>query len=423
MRHNRHNVSLAIIAATLFSFGSAGGAQAADPYTDGTKYFKNKQYTLAAKSFDKAIQANPNNHVAFYYHALALHYAKDITGARRAYARVIQNFPMSDGATYSRKALEVLDPVLLRSISPDYVPTSAPQQVRSSANTSYRGRQPQSTQGSYASSNDRLPDEARIPFTREAGGIMIEGTFNNRPTKVLYDTGAEATIFGKNHLQSMGIPEPTGAPSNTATGGGAVKSWDMRMNIKIGSVERKDFPVIIKESMLDNPSLSKTFFKEYVCNVDNNARCLVLAKQGSRAAASASSSYSSSRGNTDPYAIPFQKDDNDQMVVTATIEGRNAQFAVDTGSSCVMMSKDMAKKFGVTVPEDAQDTVVNGTSGQYRGKKLQLRTMKMGPIEKRNVDAVIVDNFSFPLPLLGQSFFGDSSYTIDDSAKLIRFRR
>ncbi len=415
MRHKRHNVSLAIIAATLFSLGSARGVQAADAFAEGSKYFKNKQYAQASKAFEKAIQANSANPVAYYYHALSLHYSKDAVGASREYGRIIQSFPTTSAATYSRKALATLNPALLQSICPDYG-SAGGRPVRSTASR-------QSTQGSYASSNDRLPDEARIPFTREAGGIMVEGMFNNRPAKVLYDTGAEATIFGKNHLQSMGIPEPTGTPSNTATSGGTVKSWDMRMNIKIGSVERKDFPVIIKESMLDNPSLSKTFFKEYTCNVDNNARCLVLAKQGSRAAANASSSYSSSRGNNDPYAIPFIKDDNDQMIVTVMIEGRSAQFAVDTGSSGVMMSKDMAKKFGVTVPEDAQDTVVNGTSGQYRGKKIQLRTMKMGPIEKRNVDAVVVENFNFPVPLLGQSFFGDSSYTIDDSAKLIRFRR
>jgi len=424
MRNNLHNSSLAIIAATLLNFGSACGAHAADPFTDGTKYFKNKQYALASKSFERAIEANPRNHVAYYYHALALHYSKDSVAARREYARIIQNFPMSDAANYSRKALAVMDPALLKSISPDYVPSGAPQQVRSNSNTQSYSRQPQSTQGSYASSNDRLPDEARIPFTRDGGGIMIDGMFNNRPMKVLYDTGSEATIFGKNHLQSMGIPEPSGAATGTSSSAGtATKTWNMRMNIKIGSVERNDFPVVIKESMLDSPSVSKSFFKEYACNVDNNARCLVLAKQGTRAAASAASSFSSSRSNSDPYAIPFIKDDNDLMIVSVSVDGRPVQMAVDTGASSIMMTKEMAKRFGIAVPEDAEETVVNGTSGQTRGKKVQLRVVKMGAIEKRNVSATVVDNFSGTVPLLGQSFFGDSSYTIDDSAKLIRFRR
>jgi clan AA aspartic protease (TIGR02281 family) len=105
------------------------------------------------------------------------------------------------------------------------------------------------------------------------------------------------------------------------------------------------------------------------------------------------------------------------------IEGKQAQMYFDTGASGVMMSKDQARKFGITVPEDAQDTVANGTSAQLRGKKFPIRSLRMGPIDKRNFDISVIDNFNFALPLLGQSFFGDSNYTIDNDAKVIRFSR
>lgn len=404
-----------------------------DPYAQGTKYFQSKQYASAAKCFEKAINENPRNHVAYYYRALALHYSKDIAGAKAEYARTIKFFPMSDAAGYSRRALAILDPALLRSISPDYqVPSGTryasnarPSGTSRSASSSSTSASHASNSGGYSSPHDRFPDEARVAFTREAGCMFVEGQFNNRPSKIMFDTASEGTIFGKNHLQAMGIPAPSGEPTGTSTSGGSVqKTWDMRMDIKIGSIERGNFPVVIKESMLDSPSLGQSFFKDFAYSVDNNARTINFVKKGSRSAAGMGSASSSQASrSSDPNNVPFTKDDNDQIVVTVMIEGKQAQMYFDTGASGVMMSRDQARKFGITVPEDAQDTVANGTSAQLRGKKFPIRSLRMGPIDKRNFDISVIDNFNFGLPLLGQSFFGDSNYTIDNDAKLIRFSR
>jgi aspartyl protease family protein len=96
---------------------------------------------------------------------------------------------------------------------------------------------------------------------------------------------------------------------------------------------------------------------------------------------------------------------------------------VDTGATSVCMSAAQARNFGLNVPEDAVDTVINTTTGRMTGKKFSVRSLKLGPVEKRNVDVMVVDNYAIPLPLLGQSFLGDANYSVDDQAKVIRFNR
>jgi clan AA aspartic protease (TIGR02281 family) len=121
--------------------------------------------------------------------------------------------------------------------------------------------------------------------------------------------------------------------------------------------------------------------------------------------------------------VPFTRDENDQLIVSVSLDGRPGRMYFDTGASGIGMSSAHARGFGLTVPEDAQDTIINGTSSRMTGKKFPVRSLKLGPIEKHNIDVTVVDNFALPLPLLGQSFFGDNNYTIDDQAKVIRFTR
>ncbi len=403
----------------VFGFASIGPAQA-DSYADGAKLFQEKKYVKAVKCFADSVKQNPGNDNAYYYHALALHYSKDMKGAIGEYGRIIRLFPSSQAADHSRRALMVLDPVLLKKLSPELF-TAAPPVARQAGSPIISG-----SRSSYSSSSeDRFPSEARLNFTKEVGCMMVEAQFNNRPLKVMFDTGSQGTILGKNHLQSMGLPEPTGQPTGTSTSAGSSqKTWDMRLNIKIGNIERNNFPVVIKESMLDSPSIGQSFFKDFTYTIDNNAQTIRLVKKTAGASSNVASSSGSSRSSSDPNVVPFTRDENyDQIIVSVSVDGRPGRMYLDTGASTMCMSSAHAKGFGLTVPEDAIDTMINGTSARMTGKKFSIRTVKLGPVEKHNVDVTVVDNYSFPLPLIGQSFFGDSNYTVDDQAKVIRFTR
>ncbi|CAN5399676.1 hypothetical protein BH11CYA1_BH11CYA1_04310 [soil metagenome] len=414
-RPSRFNALSLLLA--VFSFASVGQAYA-DSYADGAKLFQAKKYVQAARCFAVAIKQNPDNDNAFYYHALALHYAKDIKGATAEYGRIVVRFPSSQASEQSRRALMVLDPTLLRKISPQSFASPAAAAAQQSRSAMVSG----SRYGS-SSPDDRFPSEAKINFTKEVGLMMVEAQFNNRPLKVTFDTGSQGTILGKNHLQSMGLPEPAGQPTGTSTSAGSSqKTWDMRLNIKIGNIERNNFPCVIKESMLDSPSIGQSFFKDFTYTIDNSAQTIRLVKKPT--GSSVASSSGSSRSNADAWAVPFTRDENyDLIIVSVSVDGRPGRMFLDTGASGIGMSRDQAKNFNITVPDDAQDSIINGTSSRMTGKKFPIRNLKLGPIEKHNIDITVVDNFALPLPLLGQSFFGDSAYTVDDQAKVIRFTR
>jgi clan AA aspartic protease (TIGR02281 family) len=399
----------------LLSWASIDPARA-DSFADGSKLFKAKKYASAARCFEASIKQNPGNENAYYYQALALHYAKDFKGAIVGYGRIVSSFPSSQAADLSRRALMVLDPTLLRKLSPELFTAAAPSAARSSGSSMVSG----SRYGS-SSSDDHYPAEAKLNFTKEVGLMFVEAQFNNRPMKVTFDTGSQGTTLGKNHLQSLGLPEPTG-PRNS------LGYWDMRLNIKLGGIERNNFPCAIKESMLDSPSIGQSFFKDFVYTIDNNAQTIRLVKKAagssSSVASSSGSSSGSSRSSVDNNAVPFSRDENyELMIVSVSVDGRPGRMYVDTGATSVCMSAAQARNFGLTVPEDAVDTVINGTTGRMTGKKFSIRTLKLGPVEKRNVDVVVVDNYTIPLPLLGQSFLGDANYSVDDQAKVIRFNR
>jgi len=50
-------------------------------------------------------------------------------------------------------------------------------------------------------------------------------------------------------------------------------------------------------------------------------------------------------------------------------------------------------------------------------------SIKLGPIEKRDFDIEVLQNAQLPLPLLGQTFYGDWQFTIDYEGKCIHFLR
>ncbi len=87
----------------------------------------------------------------------------------------------------------------------------------------------------------------------------------------------------------------------------------------------------------------------------------------------------------------------------AEVEGRTLTFMVDTGASVVALGRDDARKLGLN-PADREFTqVINTANGVTKGAPVTLGSLAIGPIDIRNVEAVIVDA-QMPGPLLGMSF-------------------
>jgi clan AA aspartic protease (TIGR02281 family) len=245
----------------------------------------------------------------------------------------------------------------------------------------------------------------------------LESSFNNRKHPIVFDTGASNTVLGKNHLAAMGIAPPAGPADDEMVGaGGSQKAWHMKLDVRVGGIERKNFPVVVQENMLSNPLLGLNFFQGYNYTIDSGAHSLDFSKKR----AGVGSVYGAS--TRDPSVVPFKRERR-HIIVTVDVNGRKTDMLFDTGAEGTSFTNKQLKDLGISVPPDAVDAVWAGIGGTTKEKHFPLRSIKLGPIEKRDLEIAAVENSEVPWPILGQNFFGNWQYTFDDQASVIRFVR
>ena len=402
---------------------------APDAYALGVKQFTAKTYPLAAANFKKAILANGKNDSARYYYALSLHYNKDIPGAIKAYAELIRLMPDSNGANYARAALAKLDAALLSTLP---APSNAVQMQQSSqpiasstARASGSGTQmvvqSQSRQNASSrnSADDKLPDDCRVYFTLENNSFVLDVYVNGRPMKMIFDTGAEICAFGKDNLAAAGLQAPSGKSTGTSHGvgdGGAQSTWGMNVDLKVGTIERKNFHVRVQDSVSGHALLGQTFFQDFTYTIDNGAHSIHFVRKRNNSG----SVYADP--SRDPNSVPFKRDGN-ELVVEVFVNGRPTKLYFDTGATSCSLTKQQVKDLGITIPEDAESMEVIGIAGSTHARAFNVRSLKMGPIERRDFPIHVSNSEVTGLGLLGQTFYNDYQYTIDYDRGYIHFLR
>ncbi|CAN5399939.1 hypothetical protein BH11CYA1_BH11CYA1_04330 [soil metagenome] len=403
-----------------------------DAFALGVKQFGAKSYPLASANFKKAIAANPKNDSARYYYALSLHFNKDIPGAIKAYAELIRLMPDSNGANYARAALAKLDAALLsslpmpsRSIQQQYsqpVAAAATSGSIAASSGSQMVVQSQTRRDgtNRNSANDKLPDDCRVYYTLEDNSFVLDVHVNGRPMKMIFDTGAEICAFGKDNLAAAGLPAPTGQSTGTSHGvgdGGAQDTWGMDVDLKVGTIERKNFHVRVQDSVHGHALLGQTFFQDFTYTIDNGAHSIHFVRKRNNAG----STYATDPSR-DPNSVPFKRHGN-ELVVEVMVNGRPAKLYFDTGATSCSLTKQQIKELGITIPEDAETMEVIGIAGSTRAKLFNVKSLKLGPIERRDFPIHVTDSEATGVGLLGQSFYNDHQYTIDYDRGYIHFLR
>ncbi len=262
------------------------------------------------------------------------------------------------------------------------------------------------------------PDECNIHFEKVNNSLIVDAMVNYRPIKMIFDTGAEHCLFGKNHLQEMSLRAPTGAPTGKSGGvgeGGVQDTWDMPATVTIGPITRKDFKVTVETEMMGQPLLGQTFFQDFTYTIDNGGNNIQVRRKNKQLG----SIY---HQQNDPYAVPFTRMGN-EIIVQAQINGRPTQVIFDTGASMCAFTKDQVAGLGISIPDDARQDHTQGIAGMTTTSAFPIKSIKVGPIEKRDFEIHVLTDAKMPAPLLGQTFYGDWQYTIDYENKLIHFLR
>jgi clan AA aspartic protease (TIGR02281 family) len=400
--------------ATLCAFAALslfGNAAYADPYADGIEFYQQRNYQRAASCFETALVRSNENTNAMYYAALSYQQLRNNAKAVELYGKLAKRYPTSRAGVLAIQALRGLG---LSGGASGGSTSSASSSVRSYSRSSGSG-------GGEDPDIARLPSQDRLHFRTEEGGgkpvLFVSGAVNSTPLDFVFDTGCDQTVIGMDTLAKIGLPKPSGPPSGRSMGvGNAITdNWTLNVTVRVGGIERRNFPLLVSDRSGVPPLLGRNFMEPYNYTIDTSGGSILMTK---KVTAVASGGYST----TSQGGVPFRRIRGGGVLVNVEVNGRSIAMLFDTGAQSCLFSRADINKLGITVPADAQPEMTQGVGGSMPGLRFPVSRMRLGPIDKSNLSITVVEQ-DFGEPLLGQAFFHDYQYTIDDQNSVIRFLR
>ncbi|MDP3508681.1 MAG: retroviral-like aspartic protease family protein [Candidatus Melainabacteria bacterium] len=373
------------------SVGAVLAIEESEFYRQGTLLFKKQEYLQAFDSFAKAVQTQPDNAEAAYYLAVTLHHLGHLDKAKEQYKIVVDGFP---GTAAAQQAATILRQL------------SVAKQAESAG----------------------LPKETWVKYERRGNSIEVDGLVNNHPVKFDFDTGAERCLLTPVQLKQLGLPMPTGSPSGYGAGIGQTKPipvWHTNVDLKVGRIERRNFPILVSSVPMDFPLLGQDFYCDFEYSIDTASKTISFRQHGldsSAVAKKAAPPLTVDSAGHYVFSVPFVKEGN-SLIVSALINGKNVPMVFDTGAVFCLFSKSEASHAGISIDTRRPAFPISGLSGQTMAQVGVIGNIKLGPIERHNFAIGISDQANTAKPLLGQDFVGDWNYTIDNQQQVIRFTK
>lgn len=378
---------IAVLAAVLVLGVSSTDAFAEPHFDMGVKYYQQGHYKAAKESFTQVNGADSQPTV-LYYQALCNQQMGNNSAALQLYKKVNSNFPTSPEAKLAQQ----------------YLARIAGGQAASSAAAS-RGN---GLAG--LGSHDRLPDSCGVPFHRGPGNhMLVNAEIGGRMMEVMFDTGASESFFGRDQLINAGCKfYPTGQSTSSYGVGGEVKVDICACEVRLGDIVRT-IPIMVSARNSDIPLLGQGFFNPFRYDIDTSAGVIHFHKKGSHG----------SEG-FDTMNVPFTPAGN-ELEVVCSINGHDCKAYFDTGAGCTMFSMTALRQAGISVPSDAQPMMVSGVGGGGIAYRFRVDRVALGPVQKSNMEIVASPSCNFCL--IGQDFFKDKRFSIDNENRVIKFVR
>lgn len=105
-----------------------------------------------------------------------------------------------------------------------------------------------------------------------------------------------------------------------------------------------------------------------------------------------------------------------------SVNGQPVNFLVDTGATLVALNSQHARRLGIDYRVAGKKSQVETASGVETAYYIQLKTVKIGAIELRDVDTVVLDGTFPSTALLGMSFLGRVDLQRNGTALVLKKR-
>ena len=365
---------------------------------DGVKLYNERNYAAAEQYFARCMQRPIQDLNVAYYAGLNAQQLKQFEKAKRIFEQIVKISPNSPAGKMSAVAVRNL---------------AGPPEVAT------------------------LPRETWVPFTRQGSHILLDAELNQRPVKMIFDTGADTCLFSEGMLQQVGINLPDRPPDGMSGGvgkAGMTPMWRVPVSLKLGRIERKNFRIGMTRVPQVVALLGRDFYQgfEYSINDANNTIGFKRIGSGSTTETATKTSKAAPLGpdgsttvsanGTYVYNIPYSGTTS-MIIVEAKLNGQPCKMIFDTGAGMCFFTSEQANKVGVTVPANSVAIPVQGVGGGSTANLATISSFRLGPIELKDVQCAVGGKSVAPYPLLGQTFFREFQYTIDSANKIIHLSR
>jgi len=145
----------------------------------------------------------------------------------------------------------------------------------------------------------------------------------------------------------------------------------------------------------------------------------VVEHEGQRQKLGLSQGIGTNYSNATKNEVRLTSKHNGHFFGNALINGRRAQFLVDTGASTISMSSTTAKRLGLRY-ENSPVVRVATAQGVTKGFQINLQKVEVGGIRVNNVAAIVLEG-EYPLDvLLGNSYLSQVEMRIENGVLLLQ---
>ncbi len=161
---------------------------------------------------------------------------------------------------------------------------------------------------------------------------------------------------------------------------------------------------------------------EGILLVSSNAREAVIEVDGKRQAYGLGSHIGGSFATPDSREVQIWRDTSGAYRTVGSINGRTTDMLVDTGATSVAMSETEAVRLGIPFRLKGTKTGVSTASGYAQAYAVKLDRVRVGDIELRQVESVVIEGDSPRQVLLGMSFLKQVEMENQGAMLLLRSR-
>lgn len=367
---------------------------AEDNLQRGTEAYTQGRYKEAVQLLQQSAHSGSSSDskaTAFYYLGLSQQRLNNLKEAEDSYRSAYQLRPNGELGQYTYQALQNLTGQSSTRASRSNLPV------------------PMGGARTVVASDDlkNLPNQIKIPFVRGSHNhIYVDAYINNKPSRLMFDTGAEQCFVSAELMRQLNLTVPSDARKIMISGSvGQVQGLVTTMQIQVGPISRA-VPVLVAPGGVE-PLLGQSWFRGFDYQIDNPGGFIRFTKKGTTQSLP-----------SDVLRVPFKKMGNN-LLVNIVVNGKELPMIFDTGANSVSMSYNQATYLGITIPLDAPRGMSSGIGGSTEVAMVYVDRMQLGPITKAHVPVTV--SFGDRMPLLGQDFFRDRPFTIDYDENVIKF--